>query len=178
MFRRSLLLTSLIIVPWMAATAQSKGTAEIGSSLGVTVLSANGSSLTHIGVPGAGVAASPTLYLSYISANVMVEPQLSLAIISGGGSTQTALGAAMQFGYLFTPGQRGSGYVEVNAALQSFKPRFGSSETGTGFGGGLGYRTRVGQGLAIRFDARYRHWLGALDGLNEIAFGIGFAGIL
>src|SRR5215472_17139600 len=120
-----MVLAALTIVPSIAA-AQSRNSTEIGGSLGVTILSANGSSLTHIGVPGAGVAASPTLYLSYISSSVMVEPQLSLAILSGGGSTETSVGAAMQFGFLFTPAQRGSGYAEINAALESVKPGFGA----------------------------------------------------
>jgi hypothetical protein len=173
--RPNLALGALVLVPALAA-AQSRSSVEIGSSVGVTILTANGSTLTHIGVPGAGIQASPMVFVTYIQSNLMVEPQLALTSISGGGGSATEVGAALQLGYLFTPGGRGSGYLGANAALESFSGDITGS--GTAFGGAVGYRARVGRGSAVRLEARYRHWLGDFDGLNEIAFGIGLAGIL
>ena len=166
---------ALLLAGGGQAAAQAKPTAEIGTSLGVTVLSASGGSATHIGIPGDGIQASPTIYLSlFASPAVMVEPQLAFTSLSGGGVTLTSIGIALQVGYLFSPSQPGSGYLTANGAFQTVSTGGGGpSINGPGLGAGLGYRFKVKNSLAIRADARYRRWFSDFDGLNEFGFGLG-----
>jgi hypothetical protein len=49
----------------------------------------------------------------------------------------------------------------------------GSSASGEAFGGAVGYRIKVKNSLAIRFDGRYRRWFGDFKDLNEIGIGVG-----
>lgn len=159
--------------------AQTKQSAEIGTSFGVTVLSRSGtSSLTAIGIPaGVGAAVQPSIYATiFATPSVIVEPQVSFSSLSSGGSSVTTVDLGAQVGYLFAPGARNSAYVAANGAFQSLSD--GTSFSGFGVGGAVGYRMRVGSGFAVRLEARYRHWLGDFDGINEIGFGIGLGGIL
>jgi hypothetical protein len=161
-----------------ASPAQAKQSVEIGTSLGVTIYSGSGPSATVIGVPaGLGPAAQPSIYATFFATpSVMIEPQMSLAHISSSGSSTTMFDMGAQLGYLVTPAERGSPYVAANVAYQTISDF--SSFHGFGVGGALGYRARVGRGFAVRLEARYRHWMGDFDGLNEIGFGIGLGGII
>jgi len=106
--------------------AQAKASAEIGTLVGVTVLSASGGggTLTHVGIPGDGVQASPTIYATFFaSPAVMIEPQAAFSLLSSGGSTLTSFGVALQAGYLFTPSQPGSAYVAANGTFQGQEQR-------------------------------------------------------
>lgn len=162
--------------------AQHKPSAEIGTSLGVTVLSQSGTTLTTIGVP---VPQGPTpvfgqaaMYATiFATPSLMVEPQVSFAHVTDGNSSITVIGVAGQTGYLFTPARPASPYVAANVGFQHLGGDVGSG-TGVGIGGAVGYRLRVGAGFAVRFEARYRRWLGDFDGLNEFGFGIGLGGII
>src|SRR5437667_11617979 len=97
-----------------AAGAQgAKTNTEVGTSVGVTILSVSGGggSITHVGIPGDGLQASPTIYATlFASPSVMVEPQVAFTLLSSGGTTLTSVGLALQVGYLFTPAQSGSAY--------------------------------------------------------------------
>jgi hypothetical protein len=157
-----------------------KPSAEIGTALGVTILSQSGTSLTHVGVPAAGgPLAQPSIYATiFTSPSVMFEPQLQFLSISSGGRTTTAFDLGVQLGYLATPAERNSGYMAANAAWQTFSTGGGYSQNGLGLGGAIGYRMRVGAGFAVRLEARYRRWLGGFNGLNEVGFGMGLGGII
>src|SRR5438034_6520108 len=85
--------TALLCLSCSAATAaaqEKKQSVEIGTSLGVTVLSQSGETFTTVGVP---VAQGPvplfgqaTLYATiFATPSVMIEPQLSFSHLSGGG---------------------------------------------------------------------------------------------
>ena len=171
-------LLTLTCVAAAASSAQAKQSVEIGTSLGVTIFSRSGNSATLIGVPaGLGPAAQPSIYATiFATPSVTVEPQLAFAHLSGSGSSTTIMDLGAQLGYLVTPTERSSPYVAANVAYQIISD-FGSLH-GVGVGGALGYRARVGRGFAVRFEARYRHWMGDFDGLNEIGFGIGLGGII
>jgi hypothetical protein len=165
----------------IAANAQAQNpSAEIGTSLGVTILSQAGTSLTHLGVPaGSGPLVQPSLYATiFTSPSVMFEPQLSVVSLSSQGRTTTAVDLGVQLGYLATPGARNSAYVAGNAAWQTFSTGGGFSQNGSGLGAAVGYRMRVGAGFAVRLEARYRHWLGGFSGINEFGFGMGLGGVL
>src|SRR5260370_457835 len=152
---------------WAAIAANGKGqkgSAEMGTSLGVTILSGSGASITHVGVPaGGGPLAQPGLYATiFTSPSVMFEPQLSFLSLSSGGSSVTAFDLAVQLGYLATPAERNSAYVAANAAWQTYSAggADGNSHSGLGPGGGVGYRMRGWGGGAVRLEARYRRWHG------------------
>ena len=171
-----LVLTGLAAATGAAQAKQSE--VEIGTSVGVTILSRSGTSATVIGIPaGVGPVAQPSIYATFFpTPSVMIEPQLGLTHVSSSGSSATMVDLGAQLGYLVTPAERGSAYVAANVGWQSISD-FGSIH-GVGVGGALGYRARVGRGAAVRFEARYRHWMGDFDGLNEIGFGIGLGGII
>jgi len=159
-----------------------KTTAEIGTSVGVTILSQSGfNTQTHIGVPG-GVGPisvfSPMLYASFFaSPSLMVEPQVSFSSTSSGGTTDTFFWFAGQVAYLFTPHQTGSPYLAVNGAFQTASETGSTSVSGPGFGGAVGYRFKVKSSLAIRLDGRYRRWFSDFADLNEIGFSLGLGAI-
>jgi outer membrane protein with beta-barrel domain len=166
-----------------AQAAQAKPTAEIGTSVGVTIVSQTGTPTdTHIGIPG-GVGPlstfSPLLYASFFaSPSLMVEPQVSFSSTSGGGTTVTFFLIALQVAQLFTPNEKGSAYVAANGAFQTFSPGgTATSLTGPGVGGELGYRFKVKNSLAIRLNARYRRWFLDFKNVNEIGFGLGLGAI-
>jgi hypothetical protein len=159
-----------------------KQSAEIGMSLGVTILSASGSTITTVGIPvDAGplpLFARPAMYATiFVTPSVMIEPQVAFSNISGGGSTTfTMLLIGSQFGYLVSPEQRSSVYFAANAAFQHLSAN--GTASGLGVGGALGYRFAVGKGLALRLEGRYRRWLNDFDGINEIGFSLGIGGII
>lgn len=160
------------------SAAQARPGAEIGTSVGVTILSQSGTSLTTIGIPaGLGPFAQPSVYATFFpTPSLMIEPQVGLAHISGSTNSVTTVELGAQFGYLVTPAERGSAYVAANVGWQTFSVT--GSASGVGVGGAVGYRAQVGRGFAVRLEARYRHWMGDFDGLNEIGFGIGLGGII
>jgi hypothetical protein len=161
----------------VTAGAQAPKT-EVGTLLGVTILSASGvQAVTHVGIPGDGIQASPTVYATiFTSPSVMVEPQLAFSLLSSGGRTLTSFGLALQVGYLFTPSGSGSGYVAANGAFQTVNLS-GRSANGPGVGGVVGYRFRVRNNLGIRVDLRYRRWFSDYSDLNEIGFGVGLGAL-
>ena len=177
--------TALLCLSCSAATVaaqEKKQSVEIGTSLGVTVLSQSGETFTTVGAP---VAQGPvplfgqaTLYATiFATPSVMIEPQLSFSHLSGGGSSLTLIGGAANIGYLFTATERASPYVAASLGVESLSGDLGSA-SGVGLGGSVGYRLRAGAGFAVRFEGRYRHWLGDFDGLNEFGFVIGLGGII
>ena len=180
--RTAALLLAIICFAASAAEAQEKKqSVEIGTSLGVTILTASGSTITTIGIPvDAGplpLFARPAVYATiFATRSLMIEPQVAFSHISGSGDSFTMALVGAQFGYLFVPEQRNSPYLGVNAAFQSLSA--GGTASGVGVGGALGYRFRLGTGFAVRLEGRYRRWLGNFDGVNEIGFGIGFGGVI
>ena len=165
------------------AAAQGKPSAEVGTSLGVTILTQSGAnSVTHVGIPAsAGPAAtlSPMVYASiFASPSVIVEPQVSFSSTSTGGETFTLFLFAAQVGYLFTPSQSSSPYVAVSGAFQTVSPGGGTpSSNGPGFGGEVGYRFKVKSSVALRVDGRYRRWFSDFKDVNEIGFAFGLGAI-
>lgn len=181
---RSVTLVALTCVA--VATAQGQGqkkpSAEIGMAVGVTILSASGSTITSVGIPTDNGAlplfSRPAIYTTFFATpSLMIEPQLSFANVSGSGSSFTMLLLGAQVGHLFTPDRRKSAYVAANAAFQTVSAS-GSSASGPGLGAAIGYRFAVGKGLSLRLEGRYRRWLSDFDGINEIGIALGIAGII
>lgn len=170
--RRFTVIASTLSLVGTLAAAQSESKNEVGTLVGVTILSVSGTSVTHVGIPGDGIQASPTLYISiFATPSLFIEPQLALTSISSSGSHITSFAFAGQLGYLFTPRASGSGYVAANVAYQTLSD--GTSINGEGLGGAVGYRIKVKNSLAIRVDARYRRWFSDFKDLNEFGIGLG-----
>jgi hypothetical protein len=155
-------------------------TIEIGSGLGVSVLT-NGGTLTSIGIPGPGIGAlgligSAPLYASfYFGGGAMVQPEVSFRLLTGEGSTLTTLGLVANAGYAFSGADRSSVFVAATGGWQWIDTE-GSSENEFGAGGKLGYRAVVNEGFAISVEAGYRRWFDSE--LNEILFGLRLGGVL
>jgi hypothetical protein len=170
------LLSILIAIPSRATKAQEqKPSAEIGTSVGVTLLTAGGNTITTVGIPvdegPLPLFARPALYATFFpSRSLMVEPQLAFTNISGGG------GGSFTMFLLFTPEQRHSPYLGANVAFSTISAN--GSLSGLGIGGAAGYRFRVGTGFAMRIEWHYRRWLNDYDGLNEIGLVLGLGGII
>jgi hypothetical protein len=157
-----------------AAVAQEGVTVEIGTGIGAAILT-NGGTLTYFGVPGAGIVGQAPLYATFLfGEGIMVQPEISLNVLTGGGSTLTTLGAALGIGYAMA-GTGNSPYVTVNGAVQ-YAGGGGSSGSEFGAGGRLGYRFLVNKGFAASLEAGFRRWFDSH--LNEITIAIRLGGIL
>jgi hypothetical protein len=158
-----------------AGQAQGGTTIEVGTGMGASIL-ANGGTLTHVGAPGAGLAGQAPLYASFImSGGLVIQPELSLNLLSGGGETLTTLGLATQVGHLFSGPGGNSAYAAASAAVQHASVA-GTSDSEFALGGRIGYRVPIRQAFAITMEAGYRRWLDS--DLNEITMALRLGGIL
>src|SRR5437016_14432461 len=125
--------TAFLCLSCSAATVaaqEKKQSVEIGTSLGVTVLSPSSETFTTVGAP---VAQGPvplfgqaTLYATiFATPSVMIEPQLSFSHLSGGGSSLTLIGGAANIGYLFTATERASPYVAASLGSRACRAIWG-----------------------------------------------------
>jgi len=164
-----------MVVPTIA-TAQGNPVVEIGTSLGVAITSAHGSSVTHFGIPGQGLLGQPTVYATlFAGRTATIEPQVALSIISSEGETVTTVGLGGQIGYLFQGSTSNSPFI---AGVLGFQSVSGGGTSGSDFGLGakVGYRVLISTSVGVRFEGGYRRWF---DGeLNEFTFGIGIGGII
>lgn len=155
-------------------------TIEIGSGLGVSVLT-NGGTVTTVGVPGPGIGAlgligSAPLYASFhFGGGVMVQPEISFRFLTGEGSDLTTLGLVTNVGYAFGGAGRNSPFVAASGAWQ-FVDADGDSENEFGAGAKVGYRIVVNEGFAVSIEAGYRRWFDS--DLNEILFGLRLGGVI
>jgi hypothetical protein len=166
-----------------AQTAEATHKDEIGLSAGVTIVSQSGfPTVTSLAVPGSAGPLSPftpVLYASFFaSPSLMAEPQFSFSSTSSSGTTVTQLLVVLQVAHLFSPNAKGSTYVGVNGAYQTFSPGGGASSTsGPGLGGEIGYRVKIKNSLAVRVNGRYRRWFSDFKDVNEIGFGLGLGAL-
>lgn len=161
-----LLAASLLVA--VAAPAQEGDKVEVGTTAGVT-LAVNGDSEFFVGIPGTGsVLLAPTIYATiFASPALMIEPQLLFWY--SGAAEEAIFSGFLQAGYLFTPLTPGSFYVAATGGWVNLGGDIKSAIAG----GGGGYRFHVGDGAAVRLEARYRRWLCDGCSLNEITFAIG-----
>lgn len=159
-----------------AAAAQGRPVAELGTSAGVVVENAGGSTLTYFGIPGEGILGQPTLYASIFTASgIMLEPQAALNILSASGNTATTVGLGGGVGYLFKGARVNSAFAQGVIAFQSVSGG-GVSHGEVALGARLGYRLVVKTTLGVRLEAGYRRWFDSH--LNEFSFGVGLGAVL
>lgn len=155
--------------------AQGRPVVELGTHAGVTIVN-NGGSVTLFRIPGKGILGQPTIYGTILlGAGLQIEPQIALNLASSDGETVTTVGLAGQVGYAVAGHATNSPFFFGTAAFQSVSGG-GFSDSEFGAGAGLGYRLLVGDHFSVRFDGHYRRWFDSE--VNEIAFGIGFGGVL
>ena len=163
--------------------AQQHAEIELGTSLGVQWLSAPGANtVTTVGIPGNGIQATPTLYLTAIvSRSLFLEPQISWMRVSTANGAAESLGFVARVGWLFRRTARESPYVAGDVAYdrQQSPSSFGATIRDAGFawGGAVGYRIHVGRGLALRFEGHYRRWGGDFAPVREMGLGVGVGGV-
>ncbi len=178
MIRYTALLVGTLLVP---CTLHGQGaTIEIGSGLGASILSSNGT-ITNISAPGPGIGAlgllgQAPLYASFFVGNgFLIQPEISFSLLSGEGSDLTTFSGVANIGWALAGGSANSPYVTANGAWQiaSFD---GDSESEFGAGARIGYRVVINQGFALSFEGGYRRWFDS--DLNEFLIGLRVGGIV
>jgi len=172
--KRYALLTFAILMMPCLASAQDTPDVEIGTNFGVSIVTADGSTITQFGIPGQGVLGQPIIYTTFFAGSVMLEPQIAFNLTTSGGSTFTTLGIGGQAGYLFSGSTTDSPYVVTALGFQLIAN--GSTSTDFGLGGKVGYRVLIGEGVGFRVEGGYRRWLD--NQLNEITIGFGIGAII
>ncbi len=166
----------IALVPTLA-TAQGRPVVEIGTRLGVTVESAHGATLTHVGAPGSGIVGQPTIYASFFATpNMFVEPEIAFNVVTGLGQTATSIGGLLSLGYLSSWDARSAPFIAGTFGVERMSEG-GYSHTEATVGGRIGVRLLASQAFAVRIEGGYRRWLGSSNE-NEITFGIGLGGVL
>jgi hypothetical protein len=175
MSRLTYVVLAALVLPTVAA-AQEAPVAEIGTNAGLVVQSGGGTSVTQFGIPGQGILGQPTLYATFFTADVfMIEPQLALNTVSGGGVSFTTLGLGGQVGYLFDGPMVNSTFAAGSLQFQSISTG-GNSTSDVGLGGIFGYRILIGSTAAVRLQAGYRRWFDSH--LNEFSFGVALGALI
>jgi hypothetical protein len=169
---RARMLGLAVLVAWSipaVASAQRRGGPELGTQLGVTVLSGGGTT-EHVAVPGAGVLGSPTLYVGLVaSPHLLVQPQVGMQWEHAGSGHAGLYDEALQLKYLIGGADVSSPYVGVDGALEETSGLGGRSRGA--LGGAVGYRLLAGGAATVNMEARYRRWFA--DHMNELAFLVG-----
>jgi hypothetical protein len=170
------------LTPWLAAgllcastaSAQQPTKLEIGSRIGGVLAFSGGDSEVLIGLPAPVSYFFPfsTLYATFFSGSLMIEPQVGLLYSSA--ASDVALSGSMQLGYRLSRSERGAPYV----ALSGGWVRVGDGGNSGVAGGGLGYRFLVKERLGIRLEGGYRRWLCSGCSLNEVTLQLGVGAAL
>jgi hypothetical protein len=138
---------------------------EVGILVGVSVLGAEGNTVTTVAIPGAAGAFGPgALYAARIMRPWIVEAHFSLNSVSGTGTTDfTQTYLAVQADYLLSRAASGAPYLFANVATFYFSGDLEGEESM--IGAGVGYRLHLKGPFVTRLEGRYRRWLDS--DLNE-----------
>jgi hypothetical protein len=151
---------------------------EVGTAMGLSLLSGNGSSISSLGLPGAVFPyAQPAVFFTHIGpSGLLGEQQINILRLSNGSST-TLIGLATRLGSVFGSSHARGGYAAVEGSLlHATSGSAGGDNTEFAVGAAAGYRLRVGTGLALRFEAHLRRWLDS--DITEIGIGLGVGGVV
>ena len=158
------------------AAAQDTGRVEVGASLVnlMIVFPEQGDKSVLFGIPsGSYGLLSPSVYAAiFATPRVAIEPQAGLLLVSTGGTTNHVVNIAGQVDYFLNGSAVSSPYAFGTVGLVMIS---NSDTTPKQFGGGAGYRLRLGDRLALRIDGRYTHFT---DGEgNALGFNFSLSGI-
>ncbi len=151
---------------------------EFGSRVGVSWVYGGGVGTLSVDFPGGGPLGLPVLYMSgFIAPRVAFEPQLGFTFAGRAlNDVDWTVYGVGQFAYYLQDRDATSLYLLADVAVQmnaQIDNRYGA-------GTGVGVRFFPMERLAIRVEARYRHWgdrwiRGAPEpALDEVTLGIGF----
>ena len=180
-FTGAVAVSAAITLLGSTAHAQGAATVELGTTLGASIYTQSGETVARIAVPGNGVGilssigAGSTLYTTFFSGGVMVQPALGFSVLSGGGETITIIGLEGHVGYAFAGAGANSLYVTVHPAF-AYASVSGISDSEFGVGFRLGYRLLAATSLAVRFEVGYRRWFDT--DINEITIGMALGTLL
>lgn len=151
-FRILALCLGLSLVPALTAHAQQR--VELGASFMNLSFISNDDNLVVVGLPNVGFGLmTPGVYASvFAGKRVSIEPQLSLTWLHSDGESTHLINAGVQVNYFVQGTERTSAYVfgTVGGFFVDEAP-----STPVTFGGGVGYRWRLGDRFVIRLDGRY-----------------------
>jgi hypothetical protein len=160
----------LMVLP---VSAESGGSVEIGTSLGMTFESDGNLSLS-IGVPSGAFLGLGSMYMTvFASQNWMIEPQV---LLNYNTSADEALFSGMlQLGYLVDPEAGSSPYLTVHGGYF----HLGNDLSSPAFGIGMGIRNKiVGGAAAIRGEARFRDYTDRAFDLRELSLLVALGVVL
>jgi hypothetical protein len=153
---------------------------ELGARAGATLIS-GAQDVETINGPGGGPDAEAVFHLAWFfdgvpsdPADWMAELQLGGSRVSTQGVVETIGVAALQLSHIFNAGAAAP-YVGANIAYE-WASAGGATSTDWGWGVAAGYRYVPLPHLALRAEARYRHWTGR--GLDELGIAVGFGVVI
>ena len=153
----------------------SAATIELGTTLAGITTTLEDNNTTLFGIPsGSFSLLSPSVYASFFAGSkVAVEPQLGVIWMTTQGESTHLVNAAVQFDYFVQRSDGTSPYVFAAAGVIDMPT---PSPTPKLFGGGAGYRLRVGDRLTFRVDGRLMHFT-ENDG-DALMFNLSIGGLL
>lgn len=174
-----LLVAVLLLIP-VEIAGQDKPLVEIGTDIGISMLSGDGTTLTYVGAPAQSFRGQPGLYATFFSTGpVCIEPRIALSIADFDNGSTTALGFGASIGYLFNGPAAGSPFLAADFGLMSSSTSWGSidvSDSDFGLGVTAGYRSVIDRGLGLRVNVGFKRWFDS--DYTEFRIGVGIGGIV
>jgi hypothetical protein len=172
----------LLTLPAFAASQTAKPRPEIGVRGGVLRITEKddfGSrTSTTLALPAGFFIAPGGIHATFfVSPRIALEPQLGFLRISDENDSFSLLTLAGQVNAFLGPDATRAPYLFGQVATLR-EDDSGSSESQTGFGGGLGYRKVHRESIALRYEARFRRWTGRGLTTNELGFLIGIGAVI
>lgn len=155
------------------AFAQDQPKVEVGASLANLTVGLGDNDFTTFGVPSSlSSFMTPGVYVSFFATpKIAIEPQVGLIVISGGGETDHLLNVAGQVSYFTRGAGASSPFIFGTVGLVNAS----DEDSVTSFGGGAGYRFRVGDSLTLRTDGRFTHF--SDGGGNTLSLTLSIGGL-
>lgn len=162
-----------VLVGTASAARAQESKVEIGASMASAVIGLGDNDFKTFGVPAGGFGLfNPGLYASiFVTPKIAIEPQFGLQVISAGGDTETLMNLNAPVDYFLKGADVNSLYVFGGVGLATAT----DVDSTTNFGGGVGYRIRAGDRLAMRADGRLTHH--SDGGGNTLSFTFSIGGL-
>ncbi len=161
-WRRALLISVVLCLPWPAFAADQPGKVELGFvPFGFSVISDGDEDITIVGVPGGGslfgLINTPGLYLQcFVTDKLAVEPQLSAMTVFADGDNFRMISLATRANYLFRGVNAPSAYLFASGGLVHIGESDGEDENNPTLGFGFGFRHPVRSIGSVRIEAGYQ----------------------
>ena len=160
-----------VLVGTASAARAQESKVELGTSIASAVIGLGDNDFKTFGVPSGGLGLfNPSLYATiFVTPKIAIEPQAGIQVLSAGGDTETFTSLNAQVNYFLNGSDVNSLYVFGNVGLNSAT----DVDSTTNVGGGVGYRIRAGDRLAMRADGRLTHHSDGGGNVLSFTFSIG-----